>query len=135
MRPRKLIFDNFCGFGGVKRKWCPEHLDTFLALLLHNTRLHSQHIWEQIKTNKLTKVFILILELHIYDLVGVVASLLVFFIEFNTAFPPPSPVFVRNVALIFSNVWELVVSAFNSASRVKTLPLSHILQCSRTNWQ
>ena len=61
-------------------------------------------VWQQINTNKLTKLFRLILELHIYGLVGVVTSLLVYFIEVNTAFPPPSPVFVGNGALSFSNV-------------------------------
>ena len=51
----------------------------------------------------------LIIELHIYGLVGVVTSLSVFFIEVNTTFPPPLPVFVRNVAMIFSNVCPVTI--------------------------
>ena len=63
-------------------------------------------------TNKLTKVLRLILELHIYDLVGVVTSLSVFFIEVNTTFPSPLPVFVGNGALSFNNVCGLFGCSF-----------------------
>ena len=85
---------------------------SILALLPHNIRLHNQHIWQQINTNKLTKVLRLIIELHIYGLVGVVTSLSVFFIEVNTTFPPPLPVFVGNGALSLSNVCGLFGCSF-----------------------
>ena len=108
---------------------------SFLELLSHNNIIHNQNIWQQINPNKLTKVLRLILELHIYDLVGVVTSLLVYFIEVNTAFPPPSPVFVGNGTLSFSNVCGVFDCSFQFLLTRENLTLSHILQCCRTSRQ
>ena len=39
MRPRKLIFDHFCGFGEKRRRWCPGILDSYFLTNQHTSIL------------------------------------------------------------------------------------------------